>query len=341
MNLRSSKASRMVFFHRNSQWITEWTQTVAMLDDPTFEIVPIQDIDWGKWIRKNESIDSLDCIENSVGYYLLCEGNPEGIAAFGRQIMGEWGNCRGFNDISDRMFRSFRTILWVSEEDGAKNRNEMAKLLERGVVDVWNSSMEGAEMRYRLTALFHREDRLVRLRRAAMVDFLTGLPTRRAFEMTVVHSIAAALRMREPCCVAMVDLDQFKDVNDRYHHAVGDELLREFARRLRRYSRKSDFYARWGGDEFVYFLAHTKLEDAYRWAERMQKIWTRPVVVEGHEIPFSVSVGMAPLPCWNVKSSINSSGTFSEETPEWSLTQMLREADAAMYREKREKYRET
>lgn len=310
MNLRRSETSKMVFFHRNPEWVTDWTQTITAMNEPTLEIVPLQDVDWIDWVKESECVGFADYTESSVGHYLLCEGNPEGITTFGRQILGEWDGCEDFNDISGRIFRTFRTILWVSEKDGAKNRNEMAKLLEKGAVDVWNPPMEGDEMCHRLVATLHREQMLLRLKRAATVDFLTGLPTRRAFEMAVTHAIAAAIRMRTPCCVAMVDLDQFKHINDRYQHAVGDVLLREFAGRLRRYSRKSDFYARWGGDEFVYFLPNTDEDDAHRWAERMRKEWTRPVVFDGWEIPLSVSLGIAPLPRWDAKPPSSNVSTF-------------------------------
>ncbi len=90
-------------------------------------------------------------------------------------------------------------------------------------------------------------------------DPLTGLPNRRALDLRLAEATSEA---NQPCAVALVDLDRFKDVNDGRSHAVGDVVLREIAATLRRTLRAEDVVARYGGDEFVVIMPSTPLPDA-------------------------------------------------------------------------------
>jgi diguanylate cyclase (GGDEF)-like protein len=89
----------------------------------------------------------------------------------------------------------------------------------------------------------------------ALSDPLTGLPNRRALDQQLRQSLSSATG--RPCSVALIDLDGFKDVNDRYSHATGDEVLRAVATALRSALRADDTVARYGGDEFVALLPGT------------------------------------------------------------------------------------
>ena len=90
--------------------------------------------------------------------------------------------------------------------------------------------------------------------RQALFDSLTGLANRRRLEETMRAELARAARFHDQVCVVIADLDDFKRVNDTYGHAVGDEVLKEFARALRSTVRESDVAGRWGGEEFVLVL---------------------------------------------------------------------------------------
>ncbi|HYN34282.1 MAG TPA: EAL domain-containing protein [Ilumatobacteraceae bacterium] len=151
------------------------------------------------------------------------------------------------------------------------------------------------------------------LTHAATHDDLTELPNRAALVERLDALLAGA--MPGQISVLFIDLDNFKVVNDSLGHAVGDELLREVARRLRHVMRDMDRLARFGGDEFVVFVDGGV--DPAVVAERLRREVQRPVVINGHELVTTASIGFA----------VNSE-------PGLTADDLLRDADAAMYRAK-------
>jgi len=106
--------------------------------------------------------------------------------------------------------------------------------------------------------------------RQALVDGLTGIANRRGCEDALSHEIARTGRLGTPLSLVVADLDDFKAVNDRHGHTVGDDVLREFAAVLRRTLRESDMAGRWGGEEFVLLLPGTESEGGAQLAERVR-----------------------------------------------------------------------
>lgn len=109
-----------------------------------------------------------------------------------------------------------------------------------------------------------------RLRSAASTDPLTGLANRRAWEAEATRSLARARRNDEPITIAILDLDGFKEVNDRDGHSAGDALLRELTAQWSARLRVSDLLGRHGGDEFVLCLPATDAEGAEELLERLR-----------------------------------------------------------------------
>ena len=119
------------------------------------------------------------------------------------------------------------------------------------------------------TALLLHEQHYRRLlERAAHTDPLTGLPNRRAFDKDYATFWSSAKRYGYPLAILIIDLSGFKEVNDRFGHAAGDQALREVARVLTSLVRNGDHVYRWGGDEFAVLLPHTTLGGAVRAAKR-------------------------------------------------------------------------
>jgi two-component system cell cycle response regulator len=110
------------------------------------------------------------------------------------------------------------------------------------------------------------------LRERAMLDLLTGLPDRRHFSTDVARNMEMARRIGKPLSCIIVDIDDFKKVNDAYGHSAGDDVIRQFAGLLSRAKRTYDSVARLGGDEFAWLLVDADMPQAVQAASRAQGI---------------------------------------------------------------------
>jgi diguanylate cyclase (GGDEF)-like protein len=106
--------------------------------------------------------------------------------------------------------------------------------------------------------------------RQAREDALTGLANRRAFDEIAAREFRRARRTGSPLCLAVLDIDHFKRVNDTYSHAAGDDVLCAIAQLMQRQCREMDVLSRWGGEEFALLMPHTRIEDAERVCERLR-----------------------------------------------------------------------
>ena len=145
---------------------------------------------------------------------------------------------------------------------------------------------------------------------AAQVDPLTGLPNRARFLQELEQRLAAG---GGHVVVMFVDLDRFKWINDSLGHPTGDRILVEAAQRLRTSMVDNSFLARFGGDEFTVLIRNASEPSIERAAERIERAFDEPFVLDGGEFFLTVSVGIA--------SDERSSGAY----------EMVRDADAAMY----------
>jgi len=161
---------------------------------------------------------------------------------------------------------------------------------------------------------------LSKIKHMALHDNLTNLPNRNLFEELCADALAKAKRQKSMLVVMFIDLDKFKEVNDKFGHAIGDILLQSVAERLKDCTRESDNVARMGGDEFAIVLADiTALEAVSRTAQRIVNEMSRPFTVNEHELAISASVGISLYP------------TDGEDMPT-----LFKKADAAMYKVKEE-----
>ncbi len=155
----------------------------------------------------------------------------------------------------------------------------------------------------------------------ALHDPLTSLPNRRLLDDRIDVALARAIRFGDLVAVLFCDLDQFKEINDRYGHDVGDEVLKELAGRLRLALRPSDSLARLGGDEFVAVCGDLhSITEAATIARRVMSAVELPIVTSVGTLQLTVSVGIASV-----------SGADADGVEAGAL---LRNADTAMYRAK-------
>ncbi|HEY9027922.1 MAG TPA: diguanylate cyclase [Burkholderiaceae bacterium] len=137
------------------------------------------------------------------------------------------------------------------------------------------------------------EAALAHIHRLATHDDLTGLVNRRHMQELLENERMRLERSEQDWCVALIDLDHFKSVNDAHGHAIGDEVLRALSRHAHTLIRRTDVLARWGGEEFVLLLPNTPIAMASNSLDRLREHFhAHPLVVQGIELPVSFSAGL-------------------------------------------------
>jgi diguanylate cyclase (GGDEF)-like protein len=156
-----------------------------------------------------------------------------------------------------------------------------------------------------------------RIAALATTDQLTELLNRRGFDLLANQAIQEARRNPSPLCALLLDLDNFKELNDNHGHLAGDEVLRGFANKLRDNLRQSDIICRWGGEEFILLLKDTAPGQARQLAEKIrQQTEQGSFIYKGASLHVTTSIGLAEL------------------HPDDSLSELLARADGALYRAK-------
>lgn len=229
-------------------------------------------------------------------------------------------------DESDRMAQLAARIL---ADDSGELRDVCIRRRDgsEAYVDVYGRRLEDScpdqpVIIYTSVEVTERRRLTLELTRQAQVDPLTGLPNRRALEQHLSRAIHRASRHNTVCAVGVIDLDDFKPINDEFGHETGDELLVQIGHRLRAATRTSDFIARFGGDEFIIVIDDLEesitLEQLEPLLDRLHSPLVEPFEIgKGHSVRIDMSMGVALFP-------------IDAEEPD----ALLRLADAAMYQAK-------
>ncbi len=169
-----------------------------------------------------------------------------------------------------------------------------------------------------LTDVTEIKNAQIKLEKLAFYDALTGLPNRRFFSDLLGFGLAKAKRSNNKAAVLMIDLDNFKRVNDLLGHAGGDQLLQKQAQRIRAAVREEDAVSRMSGDEFTVMLSPVhEISEVTRLAKRIMDALNTPVVIGNHTLDLGASIGVALYP--------NDGKTVDE---------LIRNADMALYEAK-------
>jgi two-component system, cell cycle response regulator len=217
-------------------------------------------------------------------------------------------------------------ILAVSEPD---NNARMVRGLEIGVNDYLLRPIDKNELLARARTQIRKRRYTERLRdnvqmsiEMAITDALTGLFNRRYMESHLATLIEQAIARGKPLTALVLDIDYFKSVNDTHGHDAGDDVLREFALRIRRSIRGIDLACRYGGEEFVVIMPETDMAVAAMVAERLRRrIAADPFAIQqgARSIEVTISIGLASL-----------------RGKEDNAAAILKRADQALYRAKRD-----
>jgi diguanylate cyclase (GGDEF)-like protein len=163
------------------------------------------------------------------------------------------------------------------------------------------SSLSDEEERRIRESVNHSAPVLANLRNLAIAeqrastDSLTGLPNRRAIQENIKRMVAHASRTISPLSALMIDLDHFKQVNDKYGHDRGDEVLAGVGVALEAALRASDFAGRWGGEEFILLLSNTTVDGAMIVAEKVRQAVSE-IYVPAVDRMITASIGIATIP---------------------------------------------
>lgn len=211
-----------------------------------------------------------------------------------------------------------QTVDWLGDLDDSNRAETLSPRLSfaawrqsvRGLSLPWGDAIDAATVLAGdvHNALHRREES--RLATLAMIDPLTGLANRRALTERLDRPTTTSGEV----ALLFIDLDDFKAINDTHGHEAGDAVIIETARRLIEHTRSDDRVVRLGGDEFVIMCEHSSRADAEKLAERIVEAVRAPIGEHGHTI--TASVGIVTIPANSATS------------------EMLEQADAAMYRAK-------
>jgi diguanylate cyclase (GGDEF)-like protein len=175
-----------------------------------------------------------------------------------------------------------------------KSALDEIKLLELGIQDIW--SLEELTEALLPKIMHHsiiRKQVEYQTRHLAHYDPLTGIANRTLFQDRLDHSLLHASREGHEVGLLTLDLDRFSVINEHYGHEVGDQLLKQFARRLSEEVRRSDTVARLGGNNFAVLLEHVANEHVISYvADKLCKAFNEPYFIADHEIFCSISIGI-------------------------------------------------
>ena len=229
----------------------------------------------------------------------------EQLACLGHLLSSQMYVAQGLNGEAVDELRRLRLREQLIRADGLETRE---KVIE------WQVDLRLGQQQVQRLEITSRQ-----LEKLSLEDTLTGIPNRRNFELYCGELLRDASKRSLPPCVALIDVDKFKQINDRFSHQIGDEVLRRIAQILRSHVREDDMAARLAGDEFVIVFKNAELRVAQQVCERIAgavRGFDWACIAPG--LHSSISIGVAAA------------------EPGDTVDTLTHRSDAAMYRHKRQ-----
>lgn len=244
---------------------------------------------------------------------LKIETNPPDIALLDIHLKGSKDGIEVAHEIRAR-FGLPVIFLTALTDEATLQRARLA-----GPIGFLTKPFRPAELRAAIEIAIYNHFTEVELREQASIDALTGLYNRRFIDRALTLEFQRSQRTRSPLSVVMIDIDQFKSLNDTYGHNAGDQMLRSVAEAIQSGLRKSDLVCRYGGDEFMVILPYASASDTFVKMEAIcSQVKGSVMAYEGVRLAVTLSAGIATTP-----DHAN------------NLEELVRAADAALYRAKR------
>ncbi len=238
-------------------------------------------------------IDRLGAVAVSTGDY------HEKIDQYSQKI----SQAKGINELN-RILEDVMRDTKIAQTEALRSRDEMV---------VARQEVQEAEAR-----IVELESKLEQMSELVREDQLTGSLNRRGLDDAFEREVARAERRQAPLCIALLDLDDFKRLNDTYGHTAGDEALIHLVRVVKDTLRTMDIIARFGGEEFLIVLPDTPLDEAVQTVTRLQRELTKRIFMHDNQrllITFSAGVAL--------------------RTPNEDQQALIKRADDALYKAKR------
>lgn len=262
-----------------------------------------------------------------IQYRTMLEGFDKGWVKRGNQVYAEYTNLAP-GDYRFRVAARYPDGQW-SELDTALNMSIAPYIWQRlGFQFVMFFVLLAIVLqlvRWRLSSLKRSELRLkqlvaeqtMELQQLARLDVLTGIANRRAFDEALLLEFERSKRSDHTLCLALLDIDHFKRVNDNWSHTIGDEVLKRVAQQFKLHCRSVDHLARWGGEEFVMLMPNTDVIAASEVCERLRLIIQQTDCSDiAQNLHLTISIGLSA-----------NTGMHNSE-------QLLQQADKALYHAK-------
>ena len=250
-----------------------------------------------RWHLESHGFEIVETADGEDAVRLACEREPAVI------LLGvELGGIDGFEALTRLKADPNLTDTPVLFITGHTQTRDLVEGLQLGAHDYLRKPFEPAEVIARVRAAARTKalqdelrERNAELHVISRTDPLTGLGNRRHVDEQLASHQTSARRHDNALSIALIDVDQFKSINDTYGHTSGDDVLCEVARRLDEVARAEDVIGRWGGEEFLVILPYCDVEHSFLIGERYREaIAARPISTRDHDlIPVTVSVGCA------------------------------------------------
>lgn len=202
------------------------------------------------------------------------------------QALSEHDNINHLKTAVQAQVHSIQNALGQAKPSEPKPELSLTDQLNSLIQRVQSMEKEDADIR----------EELAQEKLRAITDSLTGLPNREAYSERVHAEMLRWQRYQHPLCLAVLDIDFFKKINDNYGHSTGDKVLKAVSRSVAKRLREVDFIARFGGEEFIILLPETSAENAIgmlnRTRERLSKTTMRSKASNGEETKFTVTVSI-------------------------------------------------